>query len=120
MAVIPYDKKEIDVGIWRVKWVGIKQSDTMEPFPCPPVAEKSVQVTGTFGAAGTVTVEGSNWDPGESTPLFGPLTDPQANAISFTTAKIEAVLENTSLIKPVLAGGDGTTLLAVRMWMTLR
>lgn len=121
MAVIDYTKAEIDIGIWLVKWVGVKQNDTMTPFPAAGTApDKSVQVSGTFGAAGTITIEGSNWAPGESTPVYAGLTDPQANALSFTSAKIEAILENISLIRPVLTGGDGTTSLNIRILMTLR
>lgn len=71
-------------------------------------AHRSVQVFGTFGAGGTVTIQGSNDGTNWAT-----LTDPQGNALTFTTAKIEAVQELTRYIRPASVAGDGTTNLTV-------
>lgn len=57
---------------------------------------------GTFGGA-TVTLQGSldgtNW---------ATLTDAQGNAISVTSAALEAVTELVRYIRPVVTGGSGT------------
>jgi hypothetical protein len=41
------------------------------------------------------------------------VTDPQGNALSFTTAKIECISELVRYIRPRVTGGDGTTSLTV-------
>lgn len=73
------------------------------------MSDKTVQVTGTFGAGGSVQIEGSN-DGGATWHV---LNDPQGTALVFTAAKTEAILENTQLIRPNVTAGDGTTLLNV-------
>ena len=67
-------------------------------------ADRSVQVSGTFGAGGTVLIEGSL-----DGVNFYSLTDPQGNALSFTSAKIEAITEIVRYIRPRVSNGDGTT-----------
>ena len=73
-------------------------------------ADRSVQVTGTFGVGGRVLLQGSNDGTNWVT-----LNDPQANALSFTAAGLEAVLELTQYIRPTVNAGDGTTSLTVTM-----
>ena len=76
-------------------------------------ADRTFQVTGTFGSGGTVVLEGSldgaNWFP---------LHDPLGAAISKTSAGLSAVLEHCPFIRPHVTAGDGTTaitaILAVR------
>jgi hypothetical protein len=73
----------------------------------------SVQVLGTFGAGGTLLIEGTN----EATPAnWHTLNDPASNALSFTAAKIEQVLELTRWVRPRVSAGDGTTSLTVNIW----
>lgn len=75
-------------------------------------ADKCVQFAGTFGAGGTVILEGSN----DATPsTWSPLTDPQANAISKTAAAIEQILETPMWIRPRVTAGDGTTAITVKL-----
>lgn len=66
--------------------------------------DRTVQITGTFGAGGTVIVEGTldgtNWYQ---------LKDPSNTAISFTAAGLKAILENVLLVRPRVTAGDGTT-----------
>ena len=68
-------------------------------------ADRSVQVLGTFGAAGNLRVEGSN-DGGTT---YAVLSDPQGNALNVTAAKVEAITEVTLLTRPFVTAGDGTT-----------
>jgi hypothetical protein len=75
------------------------------PIPFAEWADRSVQFTGTFGAAATIIWEGSN-----DGTNYAILTDPQGNNISKTAAAIEGVLEITRWARPRLAsGGDGST-----------
>ena len=69
----------------------------------PGASDRSVQVMGTFGGT-TVTIQGSN----ERTPtVWATLHDVNGDALTFTSAGIEVVAENTTHIRPLLAGGAG-------------
>lgn len=72
-------------------------------------ADRTVQVTGTFGAGGNLRVEGSN-DDGTT---YAALSDPQGNALNVTAAKVEAITEVTLWTRPFVSAGDGTTSLSV-------
>lgn len=76
-------------------------------------ADKSVQVEGTFGAGGSVAVEGTN--DGNILHYRG-LTDPQGNAIAITAAGIKAITEAVIWVRPHVTAGDGTTSLTVSMF----
>lgn len=97
---------------WVVSWADLTNatSDSGDPFEMPGAADRSLQVTGTFGAGGTVTFEGSNDGSNWAT-----LTDPQGNALTVQTAKIEAVVELTRYVRPRITAGDGTTSLTATM-----
>lgn len=93
-------------------------SDVGLAYAVPAHSDKSIHVSGTFGS-GTVTVQGSN-NGGSS---YVGLTDPTQTAISITSEGIKAILENTALIRPVLTGGSGATVvisILCRMASSLR
>jgi hypothetical protein len=116
MAVRPYEVIENPwgaSGITLVKWEGLTTTDdTGEPYICPHYADKSVQLIGTLGVDGEVTIEGSNM---KDSPTYATLNDPQGSALVMTTLKIEAILENTYLVRPRVTDGDGNTDLDVYM-----
>lgn len=66
--------------------------------------DRTIQVTGTFGAGGTVIVEGTL----DGTNWFQ-LRDPSSTVISFTAAGLKAILENVVQVRPRVTAGDGTT-----------
>lgn len=82
-------------------WV-LGAGDDGYPVRYAGAADRTVQIVGTFGGA-TVTLQGSldgtNW---------ATLTDAQGNAISVTSAALEAVTELVRYIRPVVTGGSGT------------
>lgn len=88
----------------KVTWSSVTEADTCAPVECGDFADRSVQFSGTFGAA-TVTFQGSNDDI-----TYTILTDPQGNNISKTAAGLEAVTECTAYAKPVATGGTGQSL----------
>lgn len=98
-----------NVRAYVARWAGLANGDDGERVSVAAYTDKSVQVTGTFGTGGSVTVQGSNDGVNWAT-----LTDPQGNDLVFTSAKIELVSEATLYIRP-LAAGDGTTNLTVHM-----
>ena len=97
-------------GITLIKWTGMQDTDTGVPFAFPHQKDRTTQVFGTFGTGGTVLIEGS-LEPTPST--YATLNDPQGNALSFAAARIEAVLENVTNIRPRVSAGDANTLLDV-------
>lgn len=87
-----------------VVWTGLLNGDTGAPIKFPASAFKSIQFNGTFGAGGTIVLQGSN----DGTNYYT-LTDPQGNAISKTAAGLEAIEEICLWIRPSVTAGDGTT-----------
>jgi hypothetical protein len=71
-----------------ITWAGLTNGgpDSGQPVQRPALVDRSVQVTGTFGAGGTVVFEGSNDGVNYYT-----LTNPLGTAISVTTAGITQV-----------------------------
>lgn len=93
------------------RWANAANGDTCNAQAAAQYTDKSVQVFGTFGAGGQVSVEGSN--DGDN---WATLSDPQGNPRLFTSAKIEMVSEATHFIRPVVTG-DGSTSLTVLIMM---
>jgi hypothetical protein len=91
-------------------WANMQNSDDGQPIELANFADRSVQVFGTFGAGGSVRIEGSI-----DGTNYAPLTDPQGNTLDINTAKIEAVIELVRWIRPVVTAGDGSTSLTVTM-----
>lgn len=100
-----------DGSVIKRTWTTLTTTnDNGSPFPFAAWVDRSVQVTGTFGAGGTLRWEGSN----DGTNYVA-LTDPQGNSLDFTAAKIEAVTEICALARPRVTAGDGTTSLVVTL-----
>jgi hypothetical protein len=116
MATVPLSAKSLGRGggaSTHLAWGPLASGDDGEPVGQFPGADRSVQVTGTFGAGGSVVFEGSN-DLDAPTNWFT-LTDPQGNPLSFSTARLEQISEYTVWARPRVVGGDGTTALTVRV-----
>lgn len=89
-----------------VTWV-LASGETGAGVEMGNLADRSAQVAGTFGGASVGiqgSLDGTNW---------ASLTDPQGNALTFSGAKIETVVEMTRYLRPVVTGGDETTDLTV-------
>jgi hypothetical protein len=86
------------------------------PFEFQDWADRCVQVFGTFGAGGSVSIQGSNDGTNWAT-----LNDSNGTALTFTAAGIKQALETAVYIRPKVTAGDGTTSLTVtvsarRIW----
>ena len=102
-------------GSWiLVKWEGLLNGDEGAPVKFPEWADRTIHFFGTFGAGGTIVLDGSN--NGTSYPA-APLGDPQGNPISKTLEDREAVSEGVLHTKPRVTNGDGTTNLSAFMFM---
>lgn len=121
MAVIAPVVKDIstrDGSVISVTWSALTTTNTSgSPIPAAEWADRTIQFAGTFGAGGTVKLQGTlDADPLSSN--YVDLADPQGNAISKTALSIEAVLELVQWVKPVVTAGDGTT--SINATMLLR
>lgn len=116
MAIVTFSA-ENDGFCQYVTWAALANGDTGQPLlNASKYADKTVQIFGTFGASGSVTLQGSN-DPrvvsDPSNAVWFTLTDPASSAITKTSAAGEAILENPRYIRPQVTAGDGTTSLTV-------
>lgn len=93
-----------------VVWV-LANGDTGVPFEAVDFNECSMQATGTFGAGGSISFEGSN-----DGTTYSVLTDPQGNAITKTSGAFEQIEEVPRYQRPHCTAGDGTTSLTVTVW----
>lgn len=105
-ATITYDTNRV-----TVVWTGLLNGDDGSVFEGYDWADASVQITGTFGAGGSINFTGSN-----DGTNYVVLTDPQGGVITKTGAAVEQVSEGMKSVKPVVTAGDGTTSLTVTMY----
>lgn len=74
-------------------------------------SDRTVQMIGTFDTS-TVVLQGSNDGTNWET-----LTDPQGNAISMTSAGMEAVLEFPRFVRPLMSSAGGSSDVDVLLFM---
>lgn len=103
------DRNDIIAYEWAVT-----DSDTFKAARVPNRSDKTMQVSGDFGAGGDIQIEGSI-DPDGA--VFNRLTDPQGNTIAFTSAGIETIMENVAYIRPVVDSGTSVDV-TVRIFMS--
>lgn len=98
----------------RFTWATMANSDDGTPIHerWGDFSDRSVGVTGTFGAGGSVRIEGSN-DNGSN---YFPLDNMQGTDLDITSAKGEQILETTMKTRPRVTAGDGTTSLTVNIF----
>lgn len=102
-----------DGSVRKIVWALLTTTnDNGSPAEWIQWADRSIQFNGTFGAGGTIKLQGSN----DGTNWFE-LTDPQGNAISKQAAGIEACVEITQFVRPFVSAGDGTTSLTATLVM---
>jgi hypothetical protein len=97
-----------------IKWGPIGDSDTCAPVQRPDIADRSIQVEGTFGGA-TIAMEGSNDSTTGLDGNFRTLRDPVGVALNFIAADIRQTMEATLWIKAVTSGGAGSSLTVTAM-----
>ncbi len=90
------------------KWLGISEGDTCLFVELPDHKDKTIQVFGTFGGA-TITPEGS-MDDNEGSEEFFDLKDPNDNALAFTLAGGNTILENVWKFRPKITNGSGSSI----------
>src|SRR5581483_9056053 len=92
-------------------WGPMANGDVGSQISLPGNADKTIQVTGTFGSGGSATLQGSN----DGVNFFA-LTNPSGNTIALTSAGLQTVTEAVAYICPAVTAGDGTTSLTVAVF----
>jgi len=108
MAIVAFAETLSNYGVKIFKWTGLGNLDTGAPLPIPSKSDKTVQVYGTFGSGGSVTIQGSN-DLATETPTYASLHKIDISALTYTSAGIDTVVDNPNLIRPSVTAGDGDT-----------
>lgn len=99
-----------DADVSLIQW-DLAAGETGDAVEYESFADRSVQVVGTFDGA-QVVIEGSL-----NGVDFTSLSDPQGNVLSFSSGKIEAVLEATKAIRPRVMGGGASTELSIYLFV---
>ena len=114
MAVIAPQEVLLGIrGVRLFKWATLTSADTAAGLSLPAYADKTWQITGTYGAA-TVSLQGSLDDVTYGLLHLYDATD----ATGLTGNEPLAPLENPLYVKPVTASADGTTALVVWLLCT--
>lgn len=100
-------------GVVKVVWSGLLNGDTGDFQGLMGYPDKAVSVKGTFGAAGSVSIQGTN-DAGTTADIINDSRG-EANPLTFTAQDMRQVLENPEGVRPIVTAGDGTTSLTVTL-----
>jgi hypothetical protein len=93
-------------------WSNITTADTCEAVEIPSFPDRTVEVSGTFGAAGSIAIKGSIIGT-----VYNTLKAPNGDALSFLASDTESVLTAVRYLKPDTPTGDGTTSITVSIFM---
>ena len=107
MAVRNATVTNVAKGVVKVEWSGLLNGDTGRAEDLTRYPDRTVQLKGTFGAGGSVNVEGSN-DGGTTYHILNDSRG-EGNPLTLTAADMRQILENPGLIRPNVTAGDGTT-----------
>lgn len=94
-----------DGSVVVVTWAALTTTNSDgAPLDWTQWADRCISFTGTFGAGGTVVLQGSN----DGTNYFT-LNNAQGTALSFTAAGLKQAVELPLWVRPFVSAGDGTT-----------
>ena len=108
MATVQGTGKWIHKSVHKETWTPLLNGDSGSAYSAASLSDKSVQVFGTFGAGGTLIIEGSN-DSGTTWATINDTRGETTGALSFTGADLRQILENCEMVRPRVTAGDGTT-----------
>ena len=118
MAVRDVAVVQNDDGSMTVSWTGLTNatSDTGRAWTPGQHTDKTVQAVGTFGAGGTVAIQGSN-DGGTT---WAVLHNPQGTDLAIQDSEPLMISEGPQQIRPAITAGDGATDIDVYIHVALR
>lgn len=85
-------------------WGLMANGDSGQPVQFADWADRCMQVSGTYGAGGSVSWQGSN-----DGTNWAVLNDINGNALTATTGVLRQMNEAPLWIRPIVTAGDGTT-----------
>lgn len=94
----------------RTVWSGLLTGDDGAAESPGRLSDRSIQVSGTLGAGGSVNVQGSN-----DGVTWATLSDPAGTPLATMGLGVEEILENTLFVRPLIVSGDGTTNITVQL-----
>lgn len=97
-----------DGAVLTATWTGLLNGDDGASLGQPAWGERTVQVFGTFGASGSLAIQGSN-----NGVNWAPVANRAGTPLVFTAAGINRVQDYPIFIRPIVTAGDGTTNLSV-------
>jgi hypothetical protein len=103
-------------GVFRQQWTGMTSTaGAGQAMVAPQLPDKTVELSGVIGSGTTVLIEGSNTatNPLSTGGKWYTLNDPQGNALSLATGKIETILENPRMIRPRMTQKNANTSVTV-------
>lgn len=116
MAIIQPTDKATHAGV-TVTWTGITQADSGAAYDFSRFTDLSVQIRGTFGTSGALTVYGTNIDadaakePSDATASYRPLSNVDGlGDIATTSALLAQILEAPKYVAPEVTAGTGVSL----------
>ena len=104
MAVVAASIQKQSKRNMIVTWTPVLNGDTGEIATNLENTHSTVQVSGTFGAGGSIKLEGSL-----DGSIWTTLQDPSNAAIVFTSAGMVTVRDVVKFVRPSVTAGDGTT-----------
>lgn len=117
MAVIQPTNVAMGRQSRTVKWAGLTEADSGGYYEIPVFSDKTVHIYGTFGAAGALTLYGSNNDadktrePSAVGSTWRPLTNVDGYGdIATTSTLLAQVLENPRYVACEVTAGTGVSL----------
>lgn len=117
MATRVYTETNLGIrGVSLITWTGLLNGDDGAPYKAPAHSDKTAQTTGTFGAGGSVSLQGTNAPDGAAASMAVlHRADGAAPDAAMADAEPITPLENPLWIRPLVTAGDGTTDLTVRV-----
>lgn len=98
----------IQEGVWQCEWPSLLTGENGDAASLSKWPTKSIHVSGTTGAGGSINVQGSN----DGVNWFT-LDESPGDALATMAPGIKNILQNTKFIRPAVVSGDGTTNLRV-------
>jgi hypothetical protein len=95
-------------GVWQCEWESLLTGETGDMASLSKWPVKSIQISGTAGAGGSINVQGSN-----DGTNWASLQDALGNGLATAAPGIYSIEQNTKFIRPAVVSGDGTTDLKV-------
>lgn len=110
MATAAIASSKLARGLHKWIWTLTDTNDTGAPLDpnggSGVFSDKTYQVSGTFGAGGTIILEGSN----DGVTYFALRnTHDNSQITGVTAAELEGILENPAYIRPRLTAGTGVS-----------